>query len=133
MGIWSWSKDLGGKTLGGKFPTFEAPLSVMFHSCRLIFGRAVISRLFSGTIARGTLVLKRPRITRFPPRSKDAFLASSSRHAATTPSDRPTSAKAMSPAFRSQKAAGTSSSAWPGGTHHGAGAAAYDSYSQYYL
>ena len=46
----------------------------MFHSFRLIFGRAIISRsalearmLFRGTRARGTLTLKRRCITLFPP------------------------------------------------------------------
>ena len=47
-------------------PTSKAPISAVFHSFRLIFGRAIISRnsfearmLFFGTRARGTLTLKR--------------------------------------------------------------------------
>ena len=46
--------------------TSKAPISVVFHSFRLIFGRVIISRngfeawtFFSGTRARGTAKLKR--------------------------------------------------------------------------
>ena len=55
-----------GQDKRAKFPTSKAPISAVFHSFRLIFGRAIISRndleawmLFSGTRARGTLMLKR--------------------------------------------------------------------------
>ena len=55
-----------GQQKGAKFPTSKAPISADFHSFRLIFGRAIISRngleawmFFSGTRARGTLTLKR--------------------------------------------------------------------------
>ena len=48
------------------FPTSKAPISAVFHSFRLIFGRAIVSRngldawmLVSGTRARGALTLKR--------------------------------------------------------------------------
>ena len=57
---------LPGQDKSAKFPTSKAPLSAGFHSFRLIFGRAIISRngleawmLFSRTGARGTLTLKR--------------------------------------------------------------------------
>ena len=57
-------------------PTSKAPISAVFHSFRLIFGRASISRngleawmLSSSTRARGTLTLKRRRISVVPPRS----------------------------------------------------------------
>ena len=33
-----------GQQKGAKFPTSKAPLSAVFHSFRLIFGRAIISR-----------------------------------------------------------------------------------------
>ena len=55
-----------GQEKRAKFPTSKAPISAVFHSFRLIFGRAIISRngleawmLFFGTRARGTLMLKR--------------------------------------------------------------------------
>ena len=60
-----------GQEKSANFPTSKAPLSVVFHSFRLILGRAMISRngleagmLLSGTLgdafsARGTLTLKR--------------------------------------------------------------------------
>ena len=55
-----------GQEMRAKFPTSKAPISAVFHSFRLIFGRAIISRngleawmLSSGTRARGTLMLKR--------------------------------------------------------------------------
>ena len=55
-----------GQHKRAKFPTSKAPLSAVFHSFRLIFGRAIISRngleawmLFYSTRARGTLTLKR--------------------------------------------------------------------------
>ena len=55
-----------GQHKRAKFPTTKAPISAIFHSFRLIFGRAIISRngleawmVFSGTRARGTLMLKR--------------------------------------------------------------------------
>ena len=55
-----------GQDKRAKFPTSKAPFSAVFHSFRLIFGRAIISRngleawmLFLGTRARGTLTLKR--------------------------------------------------------------------------
>jgi hypothetical protein len=52
-----------GREKSAKFP--KAPLSVVFHSFRLTFGRAIISRsaldawMLFGTRARGTLTLKR--------------------------------------------------------------------------
>ena len=55
-----------GQEKSAKFPTFEAHISVVFHSFRLIFGRAIISpsaldalMFFSGTRACETLMLKR--------------------------------------------------------------------------
>ena len=60
-----------GQQKRAKFPTSKAPISAVFHSFRLILGRAMISRngleagmLLSGTLgdafsARGTLTLKR--------------------------------------------------------------------------
>ena len=55
-----------GQQKRAKFPTSKAPISAVFHSFRLIFGRAIISRngleawmLLLGTRARGTLTLKR--------------------------------------------------------------------------
>ena len=55
-----------GQQKRAKFPTSKAHISAGFHSFRLIFGRAIISRngleawmLFSGTRARGTLMLNR--------------------------------------------------------------------------
>ena len=33
-----------GQEKGAKFPTSKAPLSAVFHSFRLIFGRAIVSR-----------------------------------------------------------------------------------------
>jgi phosphoenolpyruvate synthase/pyruvate phosphate dikinase len=57
---------LSGRHKRATFPTSKAPISAVFHSFRLIFGRAIISRggleawmLFLGTRARGTLTLKR--------------------------------------------------------------------------
>ena len=51
-----------GQQKRAKFPTPKAPISAVFHSFRLVFGRAIISRngleawmLFFGTRARGTL------------------------------------------------------------------------------
>ena len=55
-----------GRQKRANFPTSKAPISATFHSFRLMFGRAIISRngldarmLFSGTRARGTLTSKR--------------------------------------------------------------------------
>ena len=55
-----------GQQKGATFPTSKAHISAIFHSFRLTFGRAIISRNglearmpFSGTRARGTLTLKR--------------------------------------------------------------------------
>ena len=73
----TWSENYGeraggadssyaAREKGATFPTSKAPLSAVFHSFRLIFGRAIISRsaldawmLLSGTRARGTPTLKR--------------------------------------------------------------------------
>ena len=53
-----------GQDKRAKFPTSKAPISAVFHSFRLILGRAIISwsgldawMLFFGTRARGTLTL----------------------------------------------------------------------------
>ena len=58
--------SLAGQDKRAKFPTSKALISAVFHSFRLIFGRAIISRngleawmFFSVTHARGTLTLKR--------------------------------------------------------------------------
>ena len=54
-----------GQEKSAKFPTSKAPLSVVFHSFRLILGRAIISRsaldarMLFPERARGTLMLKR--------------------------------------------------------------------------
>ena len=55
-----------GPEKGANFPTSRAPISAVFYSFWLIFGRAIIARsgleawmLFFGTRARGTLTLKR--------------------------------------------------------------------------
>ena len=63
---YSRSSRLTGQEKRATCPTSKAPLSAVFHSFRLIFGRAIISwngleawMLISGTRARGTLTLKR--------------------------------------------------------------------------
>jgi len=43
---------------GATFPTLKAPISVVFHSFRLIFGRAIISR---NGLEASTLSLERAR------------------------------------------------------------------------
>ena len=60
------AESTAGQEKRATFPTSKAPLSAVFHSFRLILGRAIISRngleawvLFSGTRARGTPTLKR--------------------------------------------------------------------------
>jgi serine/threonine protein phosphatase PrpC len=52
------SSCLPGREKGAKFPTSKAPLSVVFHSFRLIFGRAIISRK---SLEAWTLFLRRAR------------------------------------------------------------------------
>ena len=39
-----WDRSTPGQEKSAKFPTSKAPLSAVFHSFRLIFGRAIISR-----------------------------------------------------------------------------------------
>ncbi|KAH8045825.1 hypothetical protein JL720_16570 [Aureococcus anophagefferens] len=76
------SRDLGsGEELthcsGQEFPTSKAPISADFHSFRLIFGRAIISRngldawMLFPERARGTLTLK--RLTFLPRHCYDEF------------------------------------------------------------
>ena len=54
-----------GQEKGATFPTSKVPISAVFHSFWLIFGRAIIPRsgleasMFFRTHARGTLTLKR--------------------------------------------------------------------------
>ena len=38
------ARSMAGQQKRAKFPTSKAPISAVFHSFRLIFGRAIISR-----------------------------------------------------------------------------------------
>ena len=55
------SKRLPGQEKRAKFPTSKAPLLVVFHSIRLIFGRAIISR---NGFEAWVLFLERARVER---------------------------------------------------------------------
>ena len=50
-----------GQEKGAKFPTSKAPISVVFHSFRLVFGRVIISR---NGLERERLSLERARAER---------------------------------------------------------------------
>ena len=66
-----------GREKGAKFPTSKAPLSAVFRSFRLIFGRAIIPRsgleawmLFPERARAEKITSKRRGITPFPPRRR---------------------------------------------------------------